>query len=82
MRAATEASVPGILAECGGAMSCGTCQVYVQAPWLERLPPPGPDESAILNLLLNAEPESRLSCQIRVEDDLEGLLIMTPSTQG
>jgi len=82
MRAATAAGVPGIVGECGGVMSCGTCHVYVCEDRLGALPPPTANERAVLDVLLLARPNSRLSCQIRVEDRFDGLVIHTPQSQG
>jgi len=67
---------PGqIQAICGGCASCGTCHVYVAEDWVERLPPIEPDEEAILAFSDWREPNSRLSCQIKVTDALEGLCV-------
>lgn len=75
MRGATENDVPGILAECGGAAACGTCRIVVEPEWRDRLPEPGPSE---LSMLEDAEEGSRLSCQITVSPELEGLVVHTP----
>lgn len=67
---------PGqIQAICGGCASCGTCHVYVAEGWAERLPPIQPDEETILAFSDWRQPNSRLSCQIRVADELEGLCV-------
>ena len=67
---------PGqIQAICGGCASCGTCHVYVADDWVERLPPIQPEEETILALSDWREPNSRLSCQIKVTDDLDGLCV-------
>ena len=67
---------PGqIQAICGGCASCGTCHVYIAEDWVERLPPIEPEEETILALSDWREPNSRLSCQIKVTDDLDGLCV-------
>lgn len=82
MRAATDAGVDGIAADCGGCLSCATCHVYVEAPWCERLPPPGADEQAMLEMTAAERiPGSRLSCQILLTPALDGLCVRLPDTQ-
>ena len=69
-----------IKAECGGACSCATCHVYVDEAWFERLRPPSDDEEDLLYSTLDKKPTSRLSCQILLNDDLDGLrLTIAPS---
>lgn len=67
--------VHDILAICGGCASCGTCHVYVAEDWLSHLPPIQPDEETILAFSDWREPNSRLSCQIRVTEELDGLCV-------
>lgn len=67
--------VDEIAAICGGCASCGTCHVYVAEDWLERLPPIESDEEVILGFSDWREPNSRLACQIRVSDALDGLAV-------
>jgi len=81
MEAAIDNDIPGIIAECGGACSCATCHVYVDAGWADRLPPPDPMEDGMLDCVLDRHPTSRLSCQIRVDDSLEGLKVTVPAEQ-
>jgi len=81
MRAAVNAGVQGIAAECGGCLSCGTCHVYVAAEWLARLPPPQADEQAMIDCLIEPTANSRLTCQITVSDALDGLLVTVPKAQ-
>jgi len=82
MWAAIEADVPGIVADCGGTMSCATCHVIVPLEWCARLPPPSADEEAMLEMTAAPrEPGSRLSCQLVVTPDLDGLVLQLPSTQ-
>jgi 2Fe-2S ferredoxin len=82
MRAATDAGVEGIAADCGGTLTCATCHVYVDPAWLPRLPPPGSDERAMLEMTAApAEATSRLSCQILLAAELDGLVVRLPATQ-
>lgn len=62
-----------IKAECGGACSCATCHVYVDEAWVHRLPPPSDEEEDLLYSTLDKKPTSRLSCQILLSDELDGL---------
>lgn len=64
-----------IKAECGGACSCATCHVYVDEPWSSQLPPPSDDEEDLLYSTLDKKPNSRLSCQILLNDDLDGMKV-------
>lgn len=64
-----------IKAECGGACSCATCHVYVEEPWFSQLPPPSDDEEDLLYSTLDKQPNSRLSCQILLNDDLDGMRV-------
>jgi 2Fe-2S ferredoxin len=74
--------VPGIEAECGGSMSCGTCHVYVDPADVEKVPPASDQELEMLDLVAaDQKPNSRLSCQIVLSDDLDGLVIHVPETQ-
>src|SRR5271157_3734681 len=82
METALRNSVPGIVAECGGACACATCHVYVAPAWFEKLPPASPMENDMLDFAVDPRPNSRLSCQIRVEQELDGLILETPSQQG
>ena len=82
MRAAVDADVAGIQADCGGVMTCATCHVYVVQEWLERLPAPSGDEDAMLEMTAAPrQPTSRLSCQIALEPGLDGLTVALPATQ-
>ncbi len=83
MSAAMEAGLEGIEAQCGGNMACATCHCYVQDPWLERLPPPGEDERLMLqNVAAERRDNSRLSCQLIVRPELEGLTVEFPERQS
>lgn len=82
MNAALAAGIGGILAECGGSCSCGTCHVYVDPAWAGRLPRPADDESDMLSLSEAATDHSRLACQIALSSALDGLKIALPERQG
>ncbi|HWZ32630.1 MAG TPA: 2Fe-2S iron-sulfur cluster-binding protein [Bryobacteraceae bacterium] len=82
MEGAIKNGVDGIVAECGGAAQCGTCHVYVEESWLGKLPPMQDDENAMLDTTLcPRRPNSRLSCQIPVTKELDGLVVHTPEAQ-
>lgn len=82
MQAATGFGVAGMLAECGGEARCATCHVYFDADWAARLPPALPDELALLEVVAAERlPGSRLSCQIRLHDGLQGLVARLPERQ-
>lgn len=81
MQAAVSNGVPGIDADCGGSCSCATCHVYVDPAWLERVGPVNPVEDAMLSLSADRKENSRLSCQITVTEDLDGLVVTTPEFQ-
>jgi 2Fe-2S ferredoxin len=82
MQAATRHGLDGILAECGGNAMCATCHVYVDDGWLPRLPVMGDDEDALLDgAAAERTANSRLSCQIKVTSDLDGLVLRLPERQ-
>ena len=81
MEAAVDNGVEGIVAECGGACSCATCHVYVDPEWAEKLTPPDAQEDGMLDCVVDRQPNSRLSCQIQLNDELDGLLVRVPETQ-
>src|SRR5262245_48128604 len=82
MIAAIDAGIDGIAADCGGSLTCATCHVYVAPEWVERLPPPDDEEVAMLDFVAaERKPESRLSCQIRIDDSLDGLTVQLPPNQ-
>ncbi|HEY0293329.1 MAG TPA: 2Fe-2S iron-sulfur cluster-binding protein [Hansschlegelia sp.] len=82
MEAAIRNDIPGIDADCGGACSCATCHVYVAENWLEKVGPPQPMEEDMLDFAFDVRANSRLSCQIRVTPELDGLTVTTPERQG
>lgn len=81
MSVAVNAGIEVILAECGGACACGTCHCYVDADWVTRLAPPTDGEAAMIECVIAPRPESRLTCQVRLTDDLDGLVIHLPAAQ-
>ena len=82
MEGARENDVPGIDADCGGVCACATCHVYIDEKWIEKAGPANETEEAMLEFASDAKPTSRLSCQIEVTADLEGLVVHTPPRQG
>jgi 2Fe-2S ferredoxin len=74
--------VPGIVAECGGACTCATCHVYVDEGWFEATGGPSMMEEDMLDFAFEVKPTSRLSCQIKVRDQLDGLVVHVPPRQG
>ncbi|MET0746265.1 MAG: 2Fe-2S iron-sulfur cluster-binding protein [Microvirga sp.] len=82
MENAIRNGIPGIDAECGGACSCATCHVYVDEEWMEAVGDPQPMEEDMLDFAFDVRPNSRLSCQIRVRPELDGLVVRTPSRQS
>ena len=82
MQAAVAAGVPGIVGECGGSAMCATCHVYVDPRWADRLPAPLPTELEMLECTASERlPESRLSCQIKPDASLDGLVLRLPERQ-
>ena len=81
MENAIKNGVPGIVAECGGACSCATCMVHVDEAWADRLVPRSTAEEDMLDFAFDVQPTSRLSCQIKVTEELDGLVVHTPAQQ-
>ena len=81
MEAAKKNLVPGIEAECGGACACATCHVYVAADWREKVGGPSDMEEDMLDFAFDVREESRLSCQIKVTEELDGLVVNVPEKQ-
>jgi ferredoxin, 2Fe-2S len=79
MQAAVNGGVPGILADCGGNGACGTCHVYVDERWTQRLPAPKASEVELIECLDDARPASRLCCQIEMRDEYDGLVVRVAS---
>ena len=82
MESALKHGVPEIEAECGGACSCATCHVYVDEAWFPKTGGPSPMEEDMLDFGYDIRPNSRLSCQIKVTAELDGLIVRTPERQG
>ena len=81
MVAAVNGGVPGVLADCGGACSCATCHGYVDEAWVGQLPPAGADELDMLGGALDVSDTSRLTCQIKITENTDGLIIRLPKSQ-
>ena len=82
METALKNNVPGIDAECGGACACATCHVYVDGEWAGVVGPAEPMEQDMLDFASDVRPSSRLSCQIRIKPEFDGLKVETPAQQG
>jgi 2Fe-2S ferredoxin len=82
MQAAVAAGVAEIAADCGGMLTCATCHVHVPPAWRDRLPPPSADEDSMLEMTASPRDDgSRLSCQLLITADLDGLEVSLPQTQ-
>jgi 2Fe-2S ferredoxin len=81
MQGAINHNVRGIIAECGGACSCATCHVFVDAAWCDKLKPKSETEEAMVEAVCDPQPNSRLSCQIIVTAELDGLIVRMPAKQ-
>ena len=81
MDGAQRFTIPGIDGDCGGACACGTCHVYVDEAQIGRLPPMEELERDMLDFAFDVRPNSRLACQIKVNDSLEGLIVTAPLRQ-
>ena len=82
MEGAVRHNIPGIVAECGGACSCATCHVYVDPAWFAATGPRTSSEASMLDFASGVADNSRLSCQIKVTDTLDGLIVRMPESQG
>ena len=82
MEGAVQNDIPGIDADCGGGMACATCHVYVKEEWFDKLPKKEDGEEDMLDMAFEPKKNSRLSCQLIVSDELDGLIVSTPSKQG
>ena len=82
MEGAVQNDIPGIDADCGGACACATCHVYVDEKWIDKLPKKESAEEDMLDMANEPNQFSRLTCQITVTDDLDGLVVKMPSKQG
>jgi len=82
MEGAVQNNIPGIDADCGGSMACATCHVYVEEKWFDKLPKAEDGEVDMIDMAIEPKKNSRLSCQLIVSDELDGLIITTPSKQS
>lgn len=81
MEGAVDNMIDGIVAECGGACTCATCHVYVDENWLDKVGEPGHFEKDLLEMVIDPADNSRLSCQIEVTEELDGLVVRLPKSQ-
>ena len=82
MEGAIQNDISGIDADCGGSMACATCHVYVEETWLDKLPKAEEAEVDMIDMAYEPKKNSRLSCQLIVSDELEGLTVTTPAQQS
>jgi len=82
MEGAVQNDIPGIDADCGGGMACATCHVYVQDGWFDKITPKEDGEEDMLDMAFEPKKNSRLSCQIIISDELDGLTVNIPSKQS
>ena len=81
MEGAVQNDIPGIDADCGGGMACATCHVYVKEDWLDKLPKKEDGEEDMLDMAFEPKQNSRLSCQLIVSDELDGLIVNIPQNK-
>ena len=82
MEGAIQNDIPGIDADCGGSMACATCHVYVEEKWLDKIPKAEEAEVDMIDMAHEPKKNSRLSCQLIISDELEGLTVTTPAQQS
>ena len=82
MEGAIQNNISGIDADCGGSMACATCHVYVEEKWLDKLPKADDGEVDMIDMAFEPKKNSRLSCQIMITDELDGLTVITPEKQS
>ena len=82
MEGAVQNDIPGIDADCGGSMACATCHVYVKEEWLNKLPNKEDGEEDMLDMAYEPNKFSRLSCQLIISDELDGLVVSMPDKQA
>ena len=82
MEGAIQNNIPGIDADCGGSMACATCHVYVEEKWLDKLPKAEEGENDMIDMAFQPKKNSRLSCQLIVSDEIDGLVVNIPSKQA
>ena len=81
MEGAVQNDVPGIDADCGGSMACATCHVYVEEKWLNKIQKAEEAEEDMIDMAFEPKKNSRLSCQLIISEELDGLTVTTPSKQ-
>ena len=81
MEGAIQKDIPGIDADCGGSMACATCHVYVEDKWFDKIPKAEDAEQDMIDMAYKPNKNSRLSCQIVVSDEIDGLTVTTPEKQ-
>ncbi|MEO5607154.1 MAG: 2Fe-2S iron-sulfur cluster-binding protein [Polaromonas sp.] len=81
MEVAVANNLPGLDGDCGGQCACGTCHVYIDEAWMEKLPPANAEETEMLCFSSLTQPNSRLSCQVKLDESHDGLTIHLPSGQ-
>jgi len=81
MEGAVRNNIPGIDGDCGGACACATCHIYVDEAWLDSLGAPLDVERSMLEFAGNVGPSSRLSCQVKVSDEMDGMIVRLPESQ-
>ncbi|MEO0367763.1 MAG: 2Fe-2S iron-sulfur cluster-binding protein [Pseudomonadota bacterium] len=81
MEAATSNDIPGIDADCGGACACATCHVYIDTDWMAVVGAPNELEAEMLEVAEEVEDNSRLACQVKVSEEMDGLVVTTPESQ-
>ena len=82
MEGAVQNDIPGIDADCGGSMACATCHVYVSEKWLDKIPKAEDGEIDMIDMAFEPKKNSRLSCQITIAEELDGLTVKTPEKQS
>ena len=82
MEGAIQNNIPGIDADCGGSMACATCHVYVEEKWYNKLPKAEDGEVDMIDMAYEPKKNSRLSCQLIVSEELDGLIVTTPPKQA
>ena len=82
MEGAIQNDIPGIDADCGGSMACATCHVYVEEKWLDKIPKAEEAEVDMIDMAYEPKKNNRLSCQLTVSDELDGLTVTTPAKQS
>jgi 2Fe-2S ferredoxin len=81
MKAAISNNVAGIEAECGGCLTCATCHGYIDEAWIDRVPAPSADEQVMIECAIDVRPTSRLTCQILLSEELDGVIVHVPQSQ-